>query len=76
MLRLAEDLTYVEAYQGFDLALALMDFGAGGGCGMYMREPVDLNAIDGRGSSQDNKWKFVWLCVYFSKDMKHAISAR
>ena len=51
MFRLPEDLTYVEACQGFDLTLALMDFGAGGGCGMYMREPVDLNAIGGCGSS-------------------------
>jgi hypothetical protein len=55
MFRLAEDSTYVETYQGFDLTLALMDFGAGGGCGMYMREPVDLNAIGGYGSSQGKR---------------------
>ena len=45
----------METYQGFDLTLALVDFGAGGGCGMYMREPVDLNAIGGHGSSQGKR---------------------
>jgi hypothetical protein len=33
------------------MTLAVMDFGVGGGCGMYVRESKDLNAFGGCGSS-------------------------